>query len=319
MRRLVTLALVLAACGGGDGELAAPPPPGGLIVFASNRDGDFDIYVVQPDGKNLRQLTHDEATERTEADDDWPAWSPDGRMIAFTSTRDHAGDGDEKRDVYVMDADGSDIRRLTENNAAERSVDWLRDGRIAFWRCPTGGVYGCSLVAIEPDGDAEKILFEGGNGITTFSATRGGNRIAYARTDVNASTLESDIYVSDLDGRNARRIARDGGDPKWSPDGSRIAFVSARDEYGTCFFHDCVGFAPELYVMNADGTAQRRLTQTKAYDVAPSWSPDGSRLVFARLENERGDFALYVIAADGGSARQIVGGDGWNVMPDWSR
>jgi Tol biopolymer transport system component len=92
VKRLALVALLLAACSGGDDEAPLAPAANGDIVFASKRDGN------------------------------------------------------ESRDVYVMNVDGGDVRRLTENNAAERNPTWLRDGRIVFWRC-SGGVFGCSLIA----------------------------------------------------------------------------------------------------------------------------------------------------------------------------
>ena len=96
-------------------------PDGRRIAFDSNRDGDFEIYVMNADGSGVTRLTDNDA-------DDWsPAWSPDGRRIAFDSDR----DGDFE--IYVMNADGSGVTRLTDNDADDWSPAWSPDGRrIAF-------------------------------------------------------------------------------------------------------------------------------------------------------------------------------------------
>ena len=86
-----------------------PPAVRTQIVFTSNRDGDWDIYVMDADGGNVRQLTDHPASDGS------PDWSPDGSRIAFDSTRD--GDWD----IYVMDADGGNVRQLTDDPAFSRS------------------------------------------------------------------------------------------------------------------------------------------------------------------------------------------------------
>jgi Tol biopolymer transport system component len=97
-------------------------PDGKWIAFVSERDGNEEIYLtlaphasagVNPDGTNLRRLT------RNKAEDWFPAWSPDGKRIAFSSNR------DGNHEIYVMDADGSDQKRLTNNNAEDWGPEWM--------------------------------------------------------------------------------------------------------------------------------------------------------------------------------------------------
>jgi Tol biopolymer transport system component len=128
------------------------------------------------------------------------------------------------------------------------------------------------------------------------------------------STRDGDyaIYGADANGDHTRRLTKEKGDPSsprglffqvepaWSPDGTRIAFVSRRDGHS------------HLYVMQADGTGTRRLTATAREDQHPSWSPDGSRIVFGR------EGVVSVIPAGGGTARRVGTGSGNAVDPAWS-
>jgi Tol biopolymer transport system component len=124
------LALV-SGCGGspGDASSGSVARADHGILFSSKRDGDFDIYVMDADGGNVRQLTKNEAEGANEADDGSPSWSPDGERIAFLSTRDHEGDGFDSEELYVMDGDGSGQSRLTKNATGEGEPSWSPDGK----------------------------------------------------------------------------------------------------------------------------------------------------------------------------------------------
>jgi TolB protein len=120
----------VSGCGGGSASAPSESPAAidRGIVFSSKRDGDFEIYVMDADGGKVRQLTRNEAEGTNEADDGSPSWSPDGNRIAFTSTRDHEGDGFESEELYVMDADSDAQTRLTENESGEGAPRWSPDG-----------------------------------------------------------------------------------------------------------------------------------------------------------------------------------------------
>ena len=128
-------------------------PDGRQIAFSSNRDGNFDIYVMDSDGKNVRNLT-----KHGRRDHQIPTWSPDGRQIAFSSNRDGGDD-----DIYVMDSDGKNVHRLTKHKKEDILPAWSPGGRIAFSSNRDGNVeiYVMEVDVMDGDGDGGTPSFEG--------------------------------------------------------------------------------------------------------------------------------------------------------------
>ena len=220
---------------------ASPSVIDGQVAFASDRDGDWEIYVMDLNGAKVRQLTNNGPW----LDDTHPSWSPDGSQIVFTSDR---NGGDE---IFVMNADGTNQRQLTNNRYRDWEPSWSPDGtQIAF----TG--------EREPDTETDH---SGG------SRSRSSTQVLQALVDTPGRITEYQVFVMNADGADQRQLTsnnRDNTHPSWSPDGTRIAFTSNRDGDS------------EVFVMNADGADQRQLTANTTYDAYPSWSPDGSRIVF---------------------------------------
>ena len=232
--RLLAAAIMLAACTTSNrttlevtaattanGQAGESGMRGGRIVFVRDRGAREEIFVMDADGTNERRVTTNGVP------DTHPAWSPHGERIVFVSERDATPDisGDAAREIYIMDADGTNVVRLTRNSAVDFHPEWSPDGkRIVFWS--------------DRDGNAE-------------------------------------IYVMNVDGSKQERLTnhpaidRTGG---WSPDGQKIVFHSERDPPPS----PLANTAPaDIYVMNADGTGVVRLTTHPARDQAAAWSPDG--------------------------------------------
>ncbi|HEX8336288.1 MAG TPA: hypothetical protein VF621_06130 [Pyrinomonadaceae bacterium] len=276
---------------------AAGPRANGRVAFDSNRDGNFEIYTSHPDGGGLARLTFNEG------DDFLPVWSPDGRRIAFLSTR------DGNAELYVMNADGSEQRRLTASPGVDEYPSWSPDSSKLVYDSERDGNY--EIYVMNADGSGQTRL---SRNVADDAAPRwspDGSRIAFlSNRDGNY-----EIYSMGADGGDVVRLTNHPGDdlaPAWSPDGQKLAFESTRDDPSPAACSPC---NYEVYVMSADGGQPSRLTHAPAFDGAPAWSPDGSRITFGSERD--GDPEVYVMSADGGGQAKLAGGAGVDELPDW--
>jgi Tol biopolymer transport system component len=256
-------------------------PDHSKIVFTSLRDGNVDIYVMKVDGGSVQRLTNNVG------EDSQPAWSPDGTRIAFVHGDDptYAGRVNllncETAQIHVMKADGTAQKPLTiEGDNTDPS--WSPDStQIAFTSNRDKIDY--EIYRMKDDGSSQtRITFNDvEDGDPAWSPD--GSRIAYGSgyeriyffcgiegiiqnpravtSSINGGAGEIRVMNVDGTGHAVLTTTNDNNDPAWSPDGSQIAFATRRDG----------NF--EIYVMNANGQVQKRLTDSELGDLSPSWSP----------------------------------------------
>lgn len=305
-----------------------PAVPGGKfngkIAFTSNRhNSGLSIWTMNPDGGGPTRLTGEKSRPKAlptfiHVYDDTPAWSPDGTKIAFWSNRDYAGP------IYTMNADGSNIRLLTNKLLNAFNPAWSPDGtKIAFVEIktpldnnkPTSDIY-----VINTDGSGLTKLFSDSGAIAGFSWSPDSKQMAFASNrDLDG---RSRIWLMNSDGSNQRRLTdihdtnnplfyHDMG-PSWSPDGSKILYTGARDFNGTrnCFVVNC----SELFVINADGSSDHAITSDPnrgGIYTFPKWSPDGTKIVTGVA---LGTVADRMGGLDLGTAIIVMDADGANPI-----
>ena len=271
-------------------------PDGRRILFDSERDGNREIYVMDADGGNQVRLTRNNAVDST------ATWSPDGNLIAFASNRDTGPPYNPYNlDIYVMNADGSNVRRIVDDPEYDVSPQLSPDGRKLVF--VTGRMGNFDVFEMNADGTGQRNLTpdnDKGDGAPIWSPD--GNNIAFARRIDG----KHQIFIMDAAGTNLKRVTNNAADnelPSWSPDSSKLVFQSDRDGNW------------EIYVISVDGELDQ-LTDDAADDLSPDWSPDGNRIVLS--SNRNGMQHIYVMNADGSSLTQITNSPAEDTEPVWA-
>ena len=254
--------------------------------------------VVEPPIEEPIDLVAGEVLLLTDrrGDDESPAWSPDGKHIAFVSNR----DGNEN--IYVIDSDGKNDKRLTDlpDDDTAKSFVWSPDGKRIAFVAFTGRGHGYDIFVMDRDGSNLTRLANGDS--PTWSPD--GKYIAY-RTF--ARYRQSVIFMVDSDGKDHHYILGHLGhfySPVWAPLGGHIAFVYNRDGN------------ENIYVMDSDGKNDKRLTDRRGDDRSPAWSPDGKHIAF--VSNRDGNRDIYVMDRDGSNLTRLTNHRGDDESPAWS-
>jgi TolB protein len=303
---LLVMVNLLTGCSSQSPTLAdrepAVPRPG--IVFTSDRTDNWDVFIIQPDGSGLTQLTDFPGVD---AD---PAWSPDGRMIAYRSRRDGSSD------IFVMDPDGSNPINLI--NDPETSLDdefaphWHPDGltfSIYTDRFPRRGecVSGYHQIAL-------LVAESGGYEIDLFDTVPGEQYSSTWSPDGRYLVFNSgcllpgfQLHMYDTQTGETKKITSElisHTNPAWSHDGRLLAFAKYVDGNN------------DIYLLDLNTNQQTRITNHPATDIMPSWSPDDSQIAF--VSNRGGNKDIYIMNADGSGVYNLTNhpADDWH--PSWS-
>jgi Tol biopolymer transport system component len=323
-------AVVLAGCGGAEDEAAAEPAD--TIAFTVNRDGHQEIWVMDADGSNRAQLTETGEPGADAGGSSLPAWSPDGTRIAYASSGETLDEDQDELEIYVMNADGSEPRRLTSDHILDATPEWSPDGdRIAFAHMPGFGKSNADgvIVVMDAAGNGRvEITSHPDDPDTVFDSypawSPDGGLIAFTRVTYTAddgpSSIEPEVatFTVDPSGGGERLLLEDAAQARWSPDGTMIAFTSLRDRNGETCFQECSP-SGEIYVARADGSGLRRLTTSEADDRSPAWSPDGRSVAFVsdRSNRDEHENEIWVVDVDGGETRRVTTNDVWDLDPAW--
>ena len=273
------------------------PTEEGRIAFISNREDNWEVYTMNPDGSDVRNITNHDAG------DHFPRWIAGGSRLAFRSQR---GRDDGGWDRWEIDIDGTDAAfvdmpgRLNNPDAGtfpevHPSGSYLvnaaeREGEqdIYIWRYDGGG----ERVVAPAQGLDYRPLFSPDGEKILFISERDGN---------------AEVYTVAFDGSDVQRLTESPGIDRyarWSPSGNQIGFVSDRD--GDL----------EVYVMDVDGANVRQLTFNDAEDGEISWSPSGTHIAFRSDVSGNGD--INVVNLETGKIVNLTNNDAYDGEPIWS-
>lgn len=295
MRRAACcLALVALGAGETAPPLSAQGPASGEILFQSDREGPTRLFVL-----DLATNTQRRVGSGGDWYDEEPAWSHDGRRIAFSSTRGGGGN----LDIWVMDADGGRLQRLTSHPASEQDPAWAADDQSLFFtgeRDGRGEIYRVWLA----DGRVERITSGFARAIMP-ATSKDGKYVAFAVQAI----AEFQIHLIDLHTGARRQATVNGGAcrPAFSPDSQELAFVRLAQE------------PSRLEAVRETGT-RVLLQDPKLWSYYPAYSPDGRFLAFSiSPEHHRGedwDLAIMDVRTPG-QWRKLTSGRGNDRYPDW--
>lgn len=294
-------------------QATAPGKDGAITYMRKDRAGRWQVWVASDRLTGAKQLT------RGNYDSGWPVWSPSGKKIAFDSNRTgHRKDSKRINDVFVMNADGSHLKKLTNSNGASGDAAWSPNRAVIAFDSDLGNRKGFrAIYLMNPNGGELRKITNPHPPLSDYSPSFSpdGTHLVFIRARGTAQTAPAALYTVALNGNHLHRktsFTLHVDQPNWSPDGTRIAFDA----------HPQPHSYPDIYVVRATGGAPVNLTHNpagQAGSVDPVWSPDGRKILFSdnRYLSGTGRTGLATMNPNG-SQRQFVSRRNMNAgQPDW--
>lgn len=282
-------------------------PDGKFLAIADRTLEDQaggSIFLLSVETGEKRRLT---SPSLNAGQDHGPAFSPDGRWLAFIR-------GDPHGSVHVLGltGDGSldgEPRQLTFGRSRIRGLDWSADGRSIVFSSDHAG--SPALWRVSVSGAEPERLAVGGDNAMSPSISRQGSRLVYEQVQLDTNIWRTPGISADGPRAATRFIAsstRQESSPHFSPDGSKIAFESMRSG------------SDEIWISGGDGLNPVQLTSFEGPSPGvPRWSPDGRWVAFDLVSDEIATINIHVVSAEGGAPRQLTTGPYREVRASWSR
>lgn len=284
---------------------AAFPGKNGDIAYARAYKHGLEIFSADPKtGKSVRLTTAAIADEDAySVAAGHPSFGPDGKRIVFTNAVQTKALGGRRNDVYVMRADGSHVKRLTHTPDGESLPAFSADGSMVAYSFD-GKTY---LIKANGKGKRTELTADLPNGGIGATFSSDGTKVAVASSDGG----DSDIFVMNVDGSDPVNVTAASSDseyePDFSPDGSRIAFISDRDDsYG------------DLFTMGVDGSDVQSIASGEGLEAdAPAYSPDGEQIAYETRLSRRDAVRVAIVDANGGMPVSLPHSGAVSEEPSW--
>jgi len=262
------------------------------IVFIGNNTGSKEIYSIDYDGVNIRQLTRDGAITL------FPRWSPDGEKILYTTYKYN------NPDLYMMNPDGTDRKPVSTHQGLNICPGWATDTNTIFLTLSLA--QSPNIYQIGLSGKILKQITRGKTVNVSPAVSPGNTKLVY----ISDKAGYPQMYISNIDGTGAKRIYTEGytDSPVWLPSGDKIIFsmrLSKENNFN-------------IYLYDISQEMSYQLTRDSGNNENPSVSPDGRYIVFSSNRNNKLKNELFIMFIDGSGQRKLADTGGSCFTPHWS-
>ncbi len=273
------------------------PGKNGRIAFVNVSGNGSDVFTMNPDGSDVRQLTFFGSSGGVVC---CASWSPDGGEVVFAAEP----EGISTAQIWIVNTDGSNLHQLLNDPSGfDQDPSFSPSGsQIVFTRC----VNNCTIYRMQANGTGLTALipFDPNPDVNEFQAAYSPDGTVIAFDSFTRGGVIAAIYLMNANGSNIRQLtpaAIEAIQPDWSPDGTKVAF----------WVNCCDPQAPQIWTIRNDGTGLTQLTNVQnALDFTPSWSPQGDALAFERDNTSFTSSAIYLITSNGSGQNLALQSEG---------